>query len=85
VAEKLGERADQRGCKRDPQVSAREREEVLGCAEGFSWWAKCESEARLSFPFFILFSVFFYNYFESSLNLNVSFTFESILQIHTLV
>jgi hypothetical protein len=56
----------------------------LGRAEGFSWWAMCESEARLSFSFF-LFSVIFYNYFESSLNLNVSFTFESILQIHTLV
>jgi hypothetical protein len=30
-------------------------EEVLGCAEGFSWWAKCESEARLSFPFLFYF------------------------------
>jgi hypothetical protein len=46
------------------------------------------SRAQVSFHFlffYVLFSVFFYNYFESNLNLNMNFPFESIIQIHTLV
>jgi hypothetical protein len=39
----------------------------------------------LSFSFYVFFPVFFSNCFESNLNLNVGFTFESIIQIHTLM
>jgi hypothetical protein len=55
---------------------------------GEKWdWAEFEVGGPVSFllPFSFSCLVFFYDYFESSLNLNVSFTFEYILQIHILV
>jgi hypothetical protein len=51
---------------------------------GLVKWAKIarSGPGKLLFFFFfyVLFSVFFYNYFESNFNLNVSLTFESIIQ-----
>jgi hypothetical protein len=75
--------AGQRVCERE--------EELLGRAERGETreWAEMGFCGPARFLFFSFFSfsclVFFYDYFESSLNLNVSFTFEYILQIHILV
>jgi hypothetical protein len=46
--------------------------------KGFPGGLKCGKPAQVSFLYFFfydLFSVFFYKYFESNLNLNMSFTF----------